>query len=66
VTTVGRNRFWAHRHPMEALQTNVRETRWLTLVSVTVAIGVLAGLGGMAVGCCCISSSTSPTEVYKP
>jgi len=35
---------------MEASKTNARGTRWLTLVAVTVAVGVAAGLGGMAVG----------------
>jgi len=36
---------------MQALHaTNPRGTRWLTLIAVTVAVGVVAGLGGMAVG----------------
>src|SRR5271170_4404859 len=35
---------------MAASKTNARGWRWLTLVAVTVAVGVAAGLGGMAVG----------------
>jgi len=36
------------RSDPETSQTGAHGTRWLTLVCVTVAIGVVAGLGGMA------------------
>ncbi len=35
---------------MAALETNSGRTRWLTLAAVTLAVGIVAGLGGMAVG----------------